>query len=200
MIINMNDLRSRERYAWITSSVIPRPIAFVSTISEKGVTNLAPFSYFNAVSSRPPILSIAIGPKRGGVVKDTLANIEATRELVVNVVTEEIARPMVETSGDWDPDISEFEISGLTPVASTTVKPPRVQESPISFECLLHEIIRVGEPSTCLVLAEIVMVHVDERVLTDGLPDPQKVRPLARLSGNGYARLGELIEIERPVV
>ena len=127
MIINMKDLRSRERYAWMISSVIPRPIAFVSTISEKGITNLAPFSYFNAVSSRPPILSIAIGPKRGGVVKDTLANIEATKELVVNVVTEGIAQLMVKTSGEWDPDISEFEVSGLTPVESTTVKPPRVK-------------------------------------------------------------------------
>lgn len=193
-------LGTRERYQWLISAVVPRPVAFVSTISANGVFNLAPFSYFNGVSSTPPILSIAIGPRGRDEQKDTLSNIEENGELVVNVVSESIAEQMVICSGDWPPEQSEFDISGLTPLPSSIVRPPRVAESHISFECRSVQIVPVGNPPTGLVLAEVLLIHADEEVLTDGIPDPRKLRPLARLGGTLYASLGEILSIPRPDV
>ncbi len=200
MDIDLTSLSTRERYAWMIGSILPRPIAFVSTISPGGVVNLAPFSYFNGVSSTPPVLSVAIGPKRSGVQKDTIRNIEATGEFVVNIVTEAIGEAMVKTSGDYAPDVSEFDVSGLTRVPSSVVRPPRVAECPIAFECRVHQIVKVGPAGfeTSLVLGSVVSLHVDESVVTSGAPDPGKIRPLARLGGNLYAGLGPLRAIERP--
>lgn len=200
MIIDLGPLPTRERYAWMTATVLPRPIAFVSTASPEGVVNLAPFSYFNGVSSTPPVLSVAIGPKRGGVPKDTIRNIEATGELVINVVPRAIAALMVKTSGDYDPEVSEFDVSGLTRVPSQLVRPPRVGECPIAFECRCLQVVKVGPPgmATSLVLAEVVLLHVSSDVLTDGRVDPRKVDPVARLGGSLYATLGEVWSIERP--
>ena len=201
MIIDLNQLSTRERYAWMIGTIIPRPIAFVSTISPEGVTNLAPFSYFSGVSSTPPILSVSVGPKRGGLQKDTCRNVEATEELVVNVVTETIGQPMVKTSANWPAEVSEFDVSGLTPVKSEVVAPPRVAESPISFECRLAETVKVGKEGfeTTIILAEVVLLHVADTVLTDGLPDAEKIRPLARLGGGDlYAGLGPVLSIPRP--
>lgn len=200
MIIDPGPLPTRERYAWMTATVLPRPIAFVSTVSPDGVVNLAPFSYFNGVSSTPPILSVAIGPKRGGVSKDTIRNIESTGELVINVVPRAIAELMVKTSGDYDPDVSEFDVSGLTRVPSQLVRPPRVGECPIAFECRCLQVVKVGAPNlaTSLVLAEVLLLHVADDVLTDGRVDPRKVDPVARLGGSLYATLGEVWEIPRP--
>lgn len=200
MIIDLGPLPTRERYAWMTATVLPRPIAFVSTVSLDGVVNLAPFSFFNGVSSTPPVLSVAIGPKRGGVSKDTIRNIEATGELVINVVPRAIAELMVKTSGDYAPDVSEFDISGLTRVPSRLVRPPRVGECPIAFECRCLQVVKVGAPdmATALVLAEVVLLHVADDVLTDGRVDPRKVDPVARLGGSLYATLGEVWEIQRP--
>lgn len=192
-------LPARDRHRWMVSSIIPRPIAFVSTISPNGVTNLAPFSYFNGVSSDPPVVTIAVTWRRSGE-KDTLRNIEATGELVINIVTENIAAQMNTTSGDYPYEVSEFELAGLTPLPSQLVKPPRVAESPVHFECRLLQVVRVGEPATAIVLAEIVLVHADESVLTNGAPDPHKLQPVARLGGNLYSTLGDLFEMERPKV
>lgn len=200
MIIDLGPLPTRERYAWMTATVLPRPIAFVSTVSPDGVVNLAPFSYFNGVSSTPPVLSVAIGPKRGGVPKDTIRNIEATGELVINVVPRAIAELMVKTSGDYAPDVSEFDVSGLTRVPSQLVRPPRVGECPIAFECRCLQVVKVGAPdmATSLVLAEVVLLHVADDVLTDGRVDPHKVDPVARLGASLYATLGDVWEIARP--
>ncbi|MGK2856776.1 MAG: flavin reductase family protein [Thermoanaerobaculia bacterium] len=202
MIIDLTPLSTRERYAWMTATVLPRPIAFVSTVSPEGVVNLAPFSYFNGVSSTPPVLSVAIGPKRAGVLKDTIRNIEATGELVINIVPRSIAELMVRTSGDYEPDVSEFDLSGLTRVPSELVGPPRVGECPIAFECRAIQVVKVGAPSlaTSLVLAEVVLLHVSDDVLTGGRVDPRKVAPVARLGGSLYATLGEVWEIARPEV
>lgn len=193
-------LGTRERYQFLISSIVPRPVAFVSTISGSGVTNLAPFSYFNGVSSTPPVVSIAIGPKSRETQKDTLRNIEGNGELVINIVSEAIAEQMVLCSGEWPADESEFEISGLTPVPSSIVRPPRVGECHISFECRAVQIVPVGNPPTGLVLAEVLLIHADGEVLTDGVPDPRKLHPLARLGGTLYASLGEILSIQRPDV
>jgi flavin reductase (DIM6/NTAB) family NADH-FMN oxidoreductase RutF len=196
--LDLQTLPARDRYRWLISSIIPRPIAFVSTISPAGIHNLAPFSYFNGVSSRPPVISIAIGVKRDGTPKDSLRNIESNGELVVNIVNETIARPMVLTSGEYPYEESEFDLSGLTPVPSTVVAPPRVEECPIQMECRLVQVVRVGADPIGLVLAEVIVMHVGEEVITDGLIDPRKLNPVSRLGGNMYATLGELFEIARP--
>jgi flavin reductase (DIM6/NTAB) family NADH-FMN oxidoreductase RutF len=200
MEIDLEQLTTRERYAWMTATLLPRPIAFVSSLSADGVVNLAPFSYFNGVSSSPPVLSVAVGPKRGGVQKDTIRNVEATGELVVNIVPRRIAEAMVKTSGDYGPEVSEFDVSGLTRVASRLVRPPRVGECPIAFECRCIQVVKVGPPelTTSLILAEVVLLHVDDATLADGRVDPRKVDPVARLGGTQYATLGEVWEIERP--
>ncbi|MBI2212904.1 MAG: flavin reductase family protein [Acidobacteria bacterium] len=200
MEIDLNQFSTRERYAWMTATVLPRPIAFVSTESEDGVVNLAPFSYFNGVSSTPPVLSVAVGPKRGGAMKDTTRNVEANGELVINVVPRRIAEAMVKSSAEYAPDVSEFDVTGLTRLPSTIVRPPRVGECPVAFECRALQVVKVGKPelATSIILAEVVLLHVDDAVLTDGKVDPRKVDPVARLGGSLYATLGEVWEIGRP--
>lgn len=199
MILDPAGLSPRERYQWIIGTVIPRPIAFVSTITPDGVPNLAPFSYFNAISATPPILSIAVGSRKGRK-KDTVVNVEHNGELVISVVSEELARPMVLASGDWPAGKNEFEIAGLTAVPSDVVRPPRVGESPVAFECRVVQIVPVGSDPTHLVLAEVLRIHVKDDVITNGHPDPRKIRPLGRLGGDWYAKMGEFLEIARPKV
>lgn len=196
--IDFTAISARERYKWLISSVVPRPIAFISTVSPSGVYNLAPFSYFNGVSSRPPVVSVAIGVKRDGSPKDTLRNVEATGEMVINIVSETLAQPVVITSGEYEYEESEFGVSGLTPLASTVVKAPRVAECPIQMECRLLQVVRIGDDPIGLVLAQVELVHVDESVITDGAIDARKLKPLARLGGHLYGTLGALVEIVRP--
>ncbi len=211
MMKTMDDLTTRERYALMIASILPRPIAFVSTLSRDGVENLAPFSFFNGVCASPPLVSLAIARKARGVAKDTFRNIEDTGELVVNLVTEAMAERMVVASGDWPPEVSEFDRAGFGRAPSSVVKPPRVLESPLSMECRLHTIVPVGAPlategggevsGTALILAEILVMHVDDAVLGDrGLPDPDKLKPLARLGGLGYAGISAVRNIARPEV
>jgi len=200
MQIDLKLVPTRERYAWMTATILPRPIAFVSTVSPGGVVNLAPFSYFNGVSSTPPVLSIAVGPKRGGVQKDTIRNVEATGELVVNIVPRRIAEAMVKTAGEYGPEVSGFAAPGLHLLPSQIVRPPRVGECPIAFECRCIQVVKVGPPelTTSLILAEVVLLHVDDAALTDGRVDARKIDPVARLGGTEYATLGEVWEIVRP--
>jgi len=211
MIIRMSEKSTRERYALIISSVVPRPIAFVSTLSKNGVENLAPFSFFNGVCAKPPLVSIAIARKSGAVTKDTLRNIEETGELVINLVTEAMAEPMVMTAGEWPADVSEFDKAGFERLPSEVVKPPRVKGSPVTMECRVHRLIPVGDDLTTadggtvsiatLVLAEILVMHVDDAVMSDrGVPDAAKLAPLARLGGLGYAGIDRLRNIARPEV
>lgn len=145
MIINPSEHDYRDIYKLMVGLIVPRPIAFVSTISADGVRNLAPFSFFTGISANPPV--ICFSPMvRGtdGSRKDTLRNVEAVKEFVVNVVSEEFAEKMNVCSTEFPADVDEFEMSGLTPVASDLVKPPRVQESHISMECRLVEIVEVS--------------------------------------------------------
>jgi flavin reductase (DIM6/NTAB) family NADH-FMN oxidoreductase RutF len=181
------------------SCVTPRPIAWVSTISKGGVHNLAPFSYFNAVTSKPPLLSIAIG-RRGGKRKDTADNASTTRELVVNVVTEPNLDKMVLTSGEYPPEVDEIALAGLTPVASVKVKPPRIAEAPISMECRTREIFEVSPGIVDLVIAEIVLFHIADTLPVDerlSIP-AELLRPVGRLGGIDYAFLGEIKKVPRP--
>lgn len=197
MIIDPGTVSPGDFYRFMISVVVPRPIAFVSTVSGDGRFNVAPFSYFNAITNKPPLLGISINQRRG-VPKDTLRNIEATGEFVVNAVDEALGARMVHTSGEWPEDVDEFALAGLTPVPSDLIKPPRVGESPISMECRLHRAIELG--NTTFVVGEIVRAHVNEAVLTEGKVDIAKLRPLARLGGDGYSVVREVIQMARPRV
>lgn len=201
MQISAEALSMSEAYRLLISIVVPRPIALVSTQSPEGAKNLAPFSFFNAVCSTPPVVSLALN-RRGGEKKDTLRNIEATREFVVNIVEEAIAEQMNLTSGDYPAEADEFALSGLTPAPCVKVKPPRVAESPVSLECRLLENLEVGHPpgNSNLVLGEVLLFHVRDSLYQDGRVDRTKLLTLGRLGGNWYARTRDQFEMKRPKV
>jgi flavin reductase (DIM6/NTAB) family NADH-FMN oxidoreductase RutF len=193
----------RENYKLLIGSIVPRPIAFVSTLAPDGTANLAPFSFFTAISSDPPSICFSPGHRfSDNARKDTFTNIEATGEFVVNVVTERILEQVNATSIEAPPEVDEFRESGLTPAPSLVVKPPRVLESPIGFECRLHQIISVGPDragGAYLVIGIVVMFHVDEAVYDGGRIDVEKLRPVGRLAGIEFTTLGKRIALPRPV-
>ena len=203
MIVDPAEQSLKENHKIMIGSIVPRPIAFVSTKSNDGILNLAPFSYFNGVCSNPPTIMFAPA-RRGydGLTKDTLNNIQETKEFVVNLVSEEISEPMVACSTDYDREIDEFEVSGLTPIDSIKVKPPRVKESKVSFECNLNTVIEIGkaEPGAgFVVLGTIVMFHIDDTVYKDGHIDLEALNPIGRLAGNSYTRIVDNFDITRQI-
>lgn len=201
MILDFAELSQGRAHRALISIVVPRPIAFVSTRSPEGRHNLAPFSYYMGVSSKPPAIAIAVNA-RAGRLKDTSRNIEATAEFVVNAATEALFGPIVESSGDYAPEIDEFAIAGLTPAACLRVAAPRVAESPVSLECRLLSHLDVGEPPslTRLIVGEVLIAHVRDELWRDGMVDAGELRPLARLGGQFYATLGRVLERDRPRV
>lgn len=188
-------------YKILTGAVIPRPIGFISSISAAGIVNLAPFSFFNAICGEPPMILFC--PMNRRPPKDTLRNVQATGEFVANIVTEEIAQQMNLTSGDYPPDISEFDVSGLTPVASDLVKPPRVLESPVNMECKVHQIIEVSDKpwGGSVVIGEVIRFHVRDSIIDkDMFIDPDKLKAVARVGGPSYSRIRDRFNMIRPVV
>jgi flavin reductase (DIM6/NTAB) family NADH-FMN oxidoreductase RutF len=209
MIVSPSDLSHSELYAILLNSVAPRPIAWVSTISPSGQNNLAPFSFFNVVCVDPPLLAFAPGLRRPkhselahGEAKDTLRNIRETREFVVNIVTYELAEAMNLTSGEYDPSVNEFELAKLTPQASKVVRPPRVAESPVSFECKLHQILDFSPAPTSgsLVIGQIVSIRVNDAHLKDGRLDRNSLDLIGRMGGLQYTRTTQRFEMVRPRV
>jgi len=197
MIIDPQQLSSAELYRFLITAVVPRPIAFVSTRSAAGGTNVAPFSFFNAITSEPPIVMIAIND-RAGDPKDTLRNIRETSEFVINVVHRPLLEPMVRTAGEWPRGTSEFDVAGLTACASVRVGPPGVEESPIRIECRTHREVQIGK--SVVVFGEVVHAWVDDAVLTDGRIDPQKLAPVGRLGGEAYSLTADVVKVPRPRV
>src|SRR5262249_9855441 len=197
MILDPRVMPTRDVYFFLISAVVPRPIAFVSTVSAAGATNLAPFSYFNAIASVPPLITISIND-RADDPKDTLRNIRETREFVGNVVSEPLLDAMVRTSGEWPRATSEFGPSGLTPGPSERVRAPYVAESPLQLECTLYREIPLG--NTFLVVGEVILARVRDEVLTEGRVDPAKLAPVGRLGGELYAPLGPILRRPRPKV
>lgn len=185
-------------YKLLIGTIVPRPIAFVSTVSPDGVLNLAPFSFFNAICANPPVVCFTCGVREP--VKDTLANVRANGEFVVNIVTEEIAERMNMTSGEYHAHIDEFQISGLTPVASELVRPPAVLESPVNMECTVVQIVDVSLRALggSLILGEVVRFHVDRSLFDNFRIDPDKLRAIGRMGGNGYTRTRDRFEMVRP--
>lgn len=196
--LDFGAISSQAAYHTMTASIVPRPIAFISTIGPGGIVNAAPFSFFNGVTSRPPIVSIAVG-RRAGERKDTSRNIAEHGEFVINVVPVSLARAISVAAGEFEPDVSEVDLTGLSTLPSTRVKPPRIANAPVHFECVLEQMIPVGDgPATDLVLGRIVEVHVHASVLNaDGRIDVAKLDPLARLSGNQYAQLHDFFDVPR---
>ena len=209
MIVNPSDLSHSELYSIILNSVAPRPIAWVSTTNSSGQLNLAPFSFFNAVCVDPPLLAFAAGLRRPkepesaqGEAKDTLRNIRDTGEFVVNVVTYELAQAMNATSGEYDASVNEFELAKVTPQASTVVRPPRVAESPVAFECRLHQILDFSSAPTgsSLVIGRIISIHMHDSNLKDGVLDRNSLDLIGRMGGIQYTRTTERFEMVRPKV
>jgi flavin reductase (DIM6/NTAB) family NADH-FMN oxidoreductase RutF len=187
-------------YHLLNSIVVPRPIAFITSYSPKGVINAAPFSYFNIVSTNPPILSIAI-EKRKGVCKDTSKNIASAKEFTVNVCSVNIAQALTLAAADFPSDISEIEITKLSLLPSEKISTPRIANTLIQMECVLSQIIKVGKGQVDLILGEIVKIHLHKDILNDdGRIDFEKLNPIARLSGSTYAKLSDFFNIPRHIV
>ncbi len=202
MEINPTEIPGPALNRIITGSVVPRPIAWVSTVDDAGKPNLAPFSFFNAVCYNPPTLLFCPGVRATDAGrKDTYYNLLATKEFVINIVTEELAEAMNITATEMPPEVNEFEMAGLTPSPSTRVRPPRVAESPVNFECTLNQIIDIGDGSPgsgWVVIGNVVHVHVaDDVLLPDYKINIQALKPIGRLAGFNYTRVSDIFEIKR---
>jgi flavin reductase (DIM6/NTAB) family NADH-FMN oxidoreductase RutF len=189
-----------DNYKLLIGAIVPRPIAFVSTVSAAGHRNLAPFSFFNAICGEPPIICFATGFRVPG--KDTYLNVQATGEFVVNIAGEEIAEQMNLCSGDYAHEVDEFEVSGLTPVPSDLVRPPRVGEARFSMECKLVQIVEVSSRPRggSLIIGEVVRFHVDDAIVQNFQIDAGKLRAIGRMGGSEYARTGDRFKMARPQV
>ncbi len=185
----------------LVSVVVPRPIAWVTSVNLQGAANLAPFSFFNAFGGNPPFVVFSPSRRRDGTKKDTLNNVEATREFVVNVAVESLAEKVNLSSKEVPPDVSEVELTGLHTLPSVKVKPPRLAESPINLECTVRQIVPIGDGpiSGNLVIGEVVMIHISDDVLdSKGKVDPRKLHAIARLGADWYCRTQDLFEMKRP--
>lgn len=195
MQIDPASLSPRDAYRLMISCIIPRPIAFVSTLSREGITNLAPFSFFNGVTSDPPILSIAVSTKRDGSKKDTWRNIEDTGEFVVNVVVPDLMDAVIVGARELPHNVSELEAAKLATLASVRIRPPRIAESPVQMECTLVKIVEVEE--TGLILGRVVMFHAKDEVLDSGRVDPRRLTFVGRMGGDSYCRVSDLFDRKR---
>lgn len=186
-------------YKLLIGCVVPRPIAWVSTVGPDGVLNLAPFSFFMGVCPDPPTIAFSSGP-RAGAKKDTVRNLEHTGDFVVNVVDDTNAEPMNLTSGEYAPEVDEFALARLTAVPSTQVRAPRVAEAPLSMECRVAQILAVGRGPHSLVLGEIVRFHFRDGIFdpATGRIDMHRLRPVGRLAGNLYTHVHDIFEMKRP--
>lgn len=204
MDIRTDQISPRELYGTLLIAVGPRPIAWVSTLSKTGQSNLAPFSFFNAVSATPPMLGFSSGIRKlhdGTEPKGTVVNIRETGEFVVNIVTFELAEVMNITSGEYEHGVNEFELARIATRPSLVVRPLQVAASPVSFECKLDRILDFGSPITgSLVIGEIVALHIEDRVLQNGHLDLNSLDLIGRMGGAQYTRTTNRFEMQRPVV
>lgn len=195
--INPSEIEGKQAYKLLIGSLIPRPIAWVSTVNNYGQPNLAPFSFFTAVGSTPPMVLFCPGTRNDDSEKDTYNNVKASGEFVVNFVNEATAEAMNITATEVPANVNEFERAGLTAIKSKVVNVPRVKESPIQFECKVHEMVHL--PGAHIVIGEIVYMHFDEAVYKEGnYIDIAAYQPIGRLAGNQYAHIKDLFELIRP--
>jgi flavin reductase (DIM6/NTAB) family NADH-FMN oxidoreductase RutF len=200
MLFDPNLLDASAVYKLMTGAIIPRPIGWIASISTEGINNLAPFSYFNAAGEDPPHVMFSVN-RANHTNKDTLNNVLATKEFVVNMVTESTVVQMNDTAQAVSPEVDEFVLAGVTPIPSVLVKPMRVKESPVQFECeLVHHYFLEDHKNggSCVIIGRIVMMHFADEVLLDNYKiNLETYKPVARLAGSNYAKLGELFSIKR---
>ncbi len=200
MQFDIQNTESSALYKLLTGTVIPRPIAWVATIDENGIDNLAPFSFFNVVSEDPPHIMFST-VRTGNKNKDTLNNILANQQFVVNLVTEDVVEQMNTTSQPVAADVNEFELANVTPIESIYIKPKRVKESLVQFECeMVHHyfIEKHQNGGACIIIGKIITMHIDDSILMENHKiDLEKYKPVARLAGSNYSKLGEIFSIKR---
>lgn len=197
MHVKARKLDPRDAYRLMIACVVPRPIAWISSIDLSGRVNLAPFSFFGGVTSHPPIVMVSIG-RRGEEHKDTAKNLIVTGEAVVNIPSRPLAERMVATSAEVPYGTDEFKLAGLTKVASVEVAPPRVGEAAVAMEARVHQHLEIGAGPNDLFLLEILHFHVDDACVRDGLPDPAALAAVGRLGGLSYCDTAAPFEIPRP--
>lgn len=200
MEFNPDTLEASAIYKLLTGSIIPRPIGWISTIDENGINNLAPFSYFNMIGDDPPHVMFSTRRDNNSN-KDTLNNVLSTKQFVVNMVTENLVEQMNASAQIVPAEVDEFQLVGVTPISSTKIKPNRVKESPIQFECeMVHHYFLENhkQGGACIVIGRIVMMHFDEKVLLDNYKiNIETYKPVARLAGSNYSKIGEIFSIKR---
>ncbi|GHI00332.1 flavin reductase family protein [Neobacillus kokaensis] len=190
----------KDNYKFLIGSIIPRPIAFVTTMSKDGVLNGAPFSYFNIVSANPPMISLSI-QRSMGKQKDTARNIIESKEFVVHIVDEQNVEKVNQTAASLPPDQSEIELAKFTTADSVKVSVPGVKEAKIRMECILEQSLELGggdSPACDLIIGKVVQFHVENDIYENERIDPRGLAAVSRLAGNDYAKIGEIFEIERP--
>ncbi len=202
MELDPESISPRERYALMIGSILPRPIAWVSTISPQGITNLAPFSFFTGITANPMSVCFAPVNNREGIPKDTLLNVRATKQFVVNLANEGNALKMNETSAAYPYGVSEFEKVGITAEASVKVKPPRVKESPLHMECELIQIVTLSEGPLGghLVIGKVVYFHCIDSLWNNGKLRHQDLKAIGRMEGAWYTRTQDAFELPRPEI
>jgi len=198
----LSTMRLRDVYGLTTRVIGPRPIAWVSTLDAEGRGNLAPFSYFMMGGSNPPSCVICPVRDRHGEQKDTIRNLMQTGEYVINIATFDLAEQVNQSSFAYAPGIDELDVTGLTRAPSKVVRPPRVAESPVHLECKVFRVVPHGDGKLAseYVIGEILWIHVDDAVMTDGHPDPAKLHLIGRLGGSDYTHVSaeSLFSIDRP--
>ena len=200
MQFDPSQIDAQQSYKLLASLIVPRPIGWTSSVSAAGRHNLAPFSFFMLITSSPPHIAISVGA-RDGREKDTLRNIRATGELVINVVSAAVGPQMAITAAEWPADVDEFAAAGLTTLPSAVVRPPRVAEAPAHLECLAREIVPVGglPYGAHLVIAEVVRIHVrDELLIENNRIDLARLQAVGRLTGDWYCSTAEQYQLPRP--
>lgn len=198
--LNPKDLTTKENYKLLIGSIVPRPIAFITSLSNDNIVNGAPFSYFNIVSSNPPMVSISIG-RRSGNMKDTARNINDRKEFVIHLVNKDNVEEINKTAASLSPNESEIKLTSLTLIESETIAVPSIKETPVRFECRLERQIELGENEeirTDLIIGKITHYHIDPSIYQDGKINIDQLQAMSRLAGADYATIGDIYTIERP--
>ncbi|GGA22426.1 flavin reductase family protein [Psychrobacillus lasiicapitis] len=198
--LNPKNNSERENYKLLIGSIVPRPIAFVTSVGEDGTINGAPFSYFNIVSSNPPMISIAI-QRKNGERKDTARNVSEKHEFVVHIVDEDNVEKINITAASLPTNESEIDKADLTLISSESISTPGIKEAKVRFECILEQIVELGEEgaiTTDLLIGKIVHYHIDESIYERGRINNDSLKAVSRLAGSNYAKIGEVFSIERP--
>lgn len=201
MQINPKKQTAQANYKLLIGSVLPRPIAFVTSLGPDGAVNAAPFSFYTVVSTDPPLVSITCSRKPGGVQKDTARNIAETGEFVVQVVDGENVERINQTATNFPPEVGEAEAVGFDVIASVCVKPPRIAQCKVHLECRLHEIRSMGgskdQPNADVIIGEVVWFHIRDDLYHDGRIDTAELDPVGRLAGTAYGKVGETFSMPR---